>query len=248
MPFVTAGDPDLKFTAAVLRELVGRGCHLCEVGIPYSDPIADGPVIQASYTRALAHKIKLADILNTLGDAAPEARRAARDDGQLRDRLPPRAGAICRRCPPARHRRADRARPAGRGIGRTGEDLPVARTQPDPARDAHHAARTGRADRRHVDRLSVLRVGRRHHGRADAAAAGAGRQRRLAPHANRPADLHRLRHQHAGAREAARAGRRRPHRRLGDRAADRRSRQAAARGSAQGRRRLRGGVAGGTER
>src|SRR3972149_3327867 len=72
MPFVTAGDPDLQFTAAVLKELVGRGCHLCEVGIPYSDPIADGPVIQASYTRALAHKIKLADILETLGAVAPK--------------------------------------------------------------------------------------------------------------------------------------------------------------------------------
>jgi tryptophan synthase alpha chain len=72
MPFITAGDPDLDFTAAVLKEVVGRGCHLCEVGIPYSDPIADGPVIQASYTRALAHKIKLADILQTLGDVAPK--------------------------------------------------------------------------------------------------------------------------------------------------------------------------------
>jgi len=71
MPFVTAGDPDLKFTAEVLKEVVGRGCHLCEVGIPYSDPIADGPVIQASYTRALAHKIRLADILETLGGVAP---------------------------------------------------------------------------------------------------------------------------------------------------------------------------------
>jgi tryptophan synthase alpha chain len=72
MPFVTAGDPDLPFTADVLKELVERGCHLCEVGIPYSDPIADGPVIQASYTRALGHKIKLADILQTLGDIAPQ--------------------------------------------------------------------------------------------------------------------------------------------------------------------------------
>jgi tryptophan synthase alpha chain len=71
MPFVTAGDPDLPFTAAVLEELFGRGSHLCEVGIPYSDPIADGPVVQASYTRALEHKIKLADILQTLGDIAP---------------------------------------------------------------------------------------------------------------------------------------------------------------------------------
>jgi tryptophan synthase alpha chain len=72
MPFVTAGDPDLPFTAAVLKELVGRGCHVCEVGIPYSDPIADGPVIQASYTRALAHKIKLADILRMLSEVAPQ--------------------------------------------------------------------------------------------------------------------------------------------------------------------------------
>ena len=72
MPFVTAGDPDLKFTAAVLKEVISRGCNLCEVGIPYSDPIADGPVIQASYTRALAHKIKLADILSTLGEVAPK--------------------------------------------------------------------------------------------------------------------------------------------------------------------------------
>jgi tryptophan synthase alpha chain len=72
MPFVTAGDPDLRFTADLLKELVGRGCHLCEVGIPYSDPIADGPVIQASYTRALAHRIKLADILATLGEVAPK--------------------------------------------------------------------------------------------------------------------------------------------------------------------------------
>jgi tryptophan synthase alpha chain len=66
MPFVTAGDPDLNFTADVLQEFARRGCSLCEVGIPYSDPIADGPVIQASYTRALAKKIKLAEILKML--------------------------------------------------------------------------------------------------------------------------------------------------------------------------------------
>lgn len=72
MPFVTAGDPDLEFTAAVLEEFARRGCSLCEVGIPYSDPIADGPVIQASYTRALEHKIKLAEILKTLSQVAPK--------------------------------------------------------------------------------------------------------------------------------------------------------------------------------
>ena len=72
MPFVTAGDPDLQFTAEVIRELVARGSSICEVGIPYSDPIADGPVIQASYTRSLAKKIKLAEILETLGRLTPD--------------------------------------------------------------------------------------------------------------------------------------------------------------------------------
>jgi tryptophan synthase alpha chain len=72
MPFATAGDPDLKFTAAVLEEFSHRGCSLCEVGIPYSDPIADGPVIQASYTRALAHKIKLSEIFAALGQTIPK--------------------------------------------------------------------------------------------------------------------------------------------------------------------------------
>lgn len=64
MPFITAGDPDLAFTADVLRELARRGCPLCELGIPYSDPIADGPVIQASYTRALGKGLRLAEIFD----------------------------------------------------------------------------------------------------------------------------------------------------------------------------------------
>jgi tryptophan synthase alpha chain len=72
MPFVTAGDPDLEFTAELIRVLVERGSSLCEVGVPYSDPIADGPVIQASYTRALDQQIKLAEILEMLGGVTPQ--------------------------------------------------------------------------------------------------------------------------------------------------------------------------------
>lgn len=72
MPFVTAGDPDLDFTAHVIRALAARGAHLCEVGIPYSDPIADGPVIQASYTRALNKHVKLDGILHMLQKVTPE--------------------------------------------------------------------------------------------------------------------------------------------------------------------------------
>ena len=72
MPFITAGDPDIEFTAAMLRELVHRGAHMFEVGVPYSDPIADGPVVQASYTRALAKHIKLHDIFATLKQTTPD--------------------------------------------------------------------------------------------------------------------------------------------------------------------------------
>ena len=67
MPFVTAGDPDLRFTAAVIRRLVAAGASMCELGIPYSDPIADGPVIQASYTRVLDRGTRLADVFSMLG-------------------------------------------------------------------------------------------------------------------------------------------------------------------------------------
>ena len=59
MPFVTAGDPSVSVTADVVRAAIGAGADLCEIGIPYSDPIADGPVIQASYQRALDAGFKL---------------------------------------------------------------------------------------------------------------------------------------------------------------------------------------------
>lgn len=70
MPFITAGDPNMAFTRKILRRLDSLGCSMAEVGIPYSDPIADGPVIQASYTRALAEKIKLKDIFSQIGQEA----------------------------------------------------------------------------------------------------------------------------------------------------------------------------------
>jgi tryptophan synthase alpha chain len=71
MPFITAGDPSMAFTGRVLRLLDQLGCSMTEVGIPYSDPIADGPVIQASYTRALQHKTKLADIFQGVSAEKP---------------------------------------------------------------------------------------------------------------------------------------------------------------------------------
>ena len=58
MPFLTAGYPDLDTTAALLDDLEARGVPVCELGIPFSDPIADGPTIQASFTDALAAGVR----------------------------------------------------------------------------------------------------------------------------------------------------------------------------------------------
>lgn len=63
MPFVPAGYPDLSTTAAVLPALEAGGANLIEVGFPFSDPIADGPTIQAAFTQALANKLKVSDVL-----------------------------------------------------------------------------------------------------------------------------------------------------------------------------------------
>lgn len=62
MPFVTAGDGGLDITARVIPALEAGGASVCEVGIPFSDPVADGPVIQASMTRALDAGTRLAGV------------------------------------------------------------------------------------------------------------------------------------------------------------------------------------------
>ena len=63
IPFLTAGDPDLETTAAALKRLDESGADLIELGVPYSDPLADGPVIQAAATRALARGTRFDQVL-----------------------------------------------------------------------------------------------------------------------------------------------------------------------------------------
>jgi tryptophan synthase alpha chain len=72
IPFVTAGDPNLDTTAALIQELTRRGGGPIEVGFPYSDPIADGSVIQASYTRALDAGLHVDDIFRTVRRASEQ--------------------------------------------------------------------------------------------------------------------------------------------------------------------------------
>jgi len=63
IPFVTAGDPSLDVTVALMHRMVAAGADLIELGVPFSDPIADGPVIQRATERALAHGVRLRDVL-----------------------------------------------------------------------------------------------------------------------------------------------------------------------------------------
>jgi tryptophan synthase alpha chain len=64
--FITAGDPDLETTANMIRELAEAGADIVEIGVPFSDPMADGPTIQLSSERALASGTTLPSILGTI--------------------------------------------------------------------------------------------------------------------------------------------------------------------------------------
>ena len=71
MPFIPAGYPDLATTAALLPAMEKAGANLIEIGIPFSDPIADGPVVQEAFTAALAHRIKVAQVFEAVAAARP---------------------------------------------------------------------------------------------------------------------------------------------------------------------------------
>jgi tryptophan synthase alpha chain len=64
IPFVTAGDPHPRETVAVMHALAKAGADVIELGVPFSDPMADGPVIQRSSERALKHHVGLRDVLS----------------------------------------------------------------------------------------------------------------------------------------------------------------------------------------
>jgi tryptophan synthase alpha chain len=122
MPFIPAGYPDLDTTAAALPAMEAGGASLIEIGFPFSDPIADGPTIQESFTVALAKKLKIADVFETVARARPQvsvplvsmvsysivyrygvdrfvslAKQAGFDGLILPDLPPPEAQAICDR-------------------------------------------------------------------------------------------------------------------------------------------------------
>ncbi|XVE77853.1 hypothetical protein DITRI_Ditri13aG0096500 [Diplodiscus trichospermus] len=72
IPYITAGDPDLSTTAEALKVLDSCGSDIIELGVPYSDPLADGPVIQAAATRSLERGSNFNAILSMLKEVVPQ--------------------------------------------------------------------------------------------------------------------------------------------------------------------------------
>lgn len=68
IPYFTAGDPSLELTCRLVEEAAARGADLVELGLPFSDPLADGPVIQRAGARALAGGVSLAKLLPVVAD------------------------------------------------------------------------------------------------------------------------------------------------------------------------------------
>ena len=72
IPFITAGDPDLETTKTLIREIVANGADIVEIGIPFSDPVAEGPAIQKADERALANGINTDDIFQMVTELRTE--------------------------------------------------------------------------------------------------------------------------------------------------------------------------------
>lgn len=72
IPFITAGDPDLQTTVEALKVLDQSGADMIELGVPYSDPLADGPTIQAAATRALQRGVRWDQVLEMIKEVAPQ--------------------------------------------------------------------------------------------------------------------------------------------------------------------------------
>src|SRR5262245_49274965 len=68
IPFFTAGDPDPALAVPIMHALVKGGADIIEIGVPFSDPMADGPVIQRSSERALKHGVSLKNVLGFIAE------------------------------------------------------------------------------------------------------------------------------------------------------------------------------------
>ena len=117
IPYVTAGDPHADATAEIMLAMAEAGADVIELGVPFSDPMADGPVIQKASERALARGIGLAEVLAMVREFRAQRRDdAGRADGLCESDRALRHRALRRR----RRKRRRRRRRAGRRLSARG--------------------------------------------------------------------------------------------------------------------------------
>jgi tryptophan synthase alpha chain len=74
IPYLMAGDPDIATTKELIVALERAGCDMIELGVPFSDPLADGPVIQKAAIRSLEHHTSIADVLQLVSEVRRESK------------------------------------------------------------------------------------------------------------------------------------------------------------------------------
>ncbi len=205
------------------RACRARASTSSRLGLPFTDPMADGPTIQLAGQRALEGGQTLQKTLDMVtefrkgDDTTPD-----RDDGLLQPDLQSRRRPVSGRCQGGRDRRADRRRPAPRGRRRTVHPGAKGRAELHPPGDAHDRRQAPAQGADQHQRVRLLRLDHRDH-RRGRGAGGRCRPRGGADQgADRPAGDRRLRHQDARSVRGNRPGGRRRRGRLGHRQRDRR--------------------------
>ncbi len=206
IPFIVAGDPDLETTRAIVREFEARGADLIELGVPFSDPMADGPANQRALARGLGAGASLAAILSMVSELRGEteiphrAVRLLQSDFPLRMRT-----AVCRRRSRRSRRNAGDRSPARRGRraqqARARETASISSTCLRRPRRIERARKVVRSAGGFVYYVSVLGVT----GARTALASDLEEQVLQPPRSDRFAHRRRLRHLDAGASGAGRA-------------------------------------------
>ena len=210
IPFIEAWDPDAATSLALLRGMPAAGADLIEIGIPFTDPMADGPIVQAAGKRALKAGVKVAHVLDHGARVPPRRRRDAdHPDGLSQPGPVLRRRTLLRRCGRGRRRWPDHGRSAHRGGRHPGAARRRARHRHHPPGRADHRRQAAAAGARWQFRLRLLRQHHRHHRHTQHDGRASRRSDSAHPQGVRSADRRRLRRALAGAGGRSGARRRR---------------------------------------
>ena len=136
IPFITACDPDLDTTGELILELNRAGASVIELGVPFSDPMADGPVIQRASERALRHRFGLTEILQTVAEVRKQTDVPIVLFSYFNPLLQFGIEKLAREAEARRRRRDSRHRPGPGGSGQVCRDVARARDRYDLSRRA----------------------------------------------------------------------------------------------------------------